>query len=227
MTENTGRILLSSIGMIIQRVIKGIGGLTDQDVDAIFEGGIPCNWWRTKGKLLQHLVPGKLTDSNLDRHRHAFKAPDPNEGGAPFYQNTPFISTTAGTMNREVANRTNTLTPAWRPALFFATNRWKTDAWLFYCHLFVIGRAATPMEAFSEEVRDMNIYPDFSPFLPEGEITAKLVIPAAQIERADFFPLADARNAWNNGRLPSAAKSRSNRNFVKPESYNNLRDCLM
>ncbi len=81
------------------------------------------------------------------------------------------------------------------------------------------------IEAFSEEVRELNIYPGFSPFQPEGEITARLVIPAAQIERADFS-LADARNVWNNGRLPAPAKSRSNKNFIQPEDYNNLRNCL-
>lgn len=213
--------------MIIQRVIKGISGLDDQDVDAIFQGGILSNWWRSKGSLLQHLVPDKLTDANLERHRHAFNQPDPYEGGLPFERNTPFISTTAGTVNRDVANRTNTLTPAWKTAVFFATKRWKTDGWLFYCHLFLIGRKATPMEAFSEEVRELNIYDGFSPFQPEGEITAKLVIPAAQIERADFWSLADARRAWNNGTLPAAARSRSNANFIRPDDYNNLRNCLM
>jgi hypothetical protein len=213
--------------MIIQRVIKGISGLADSDVDNIFEGGILCNWWRTQGQLIQHKVPDKLTDRNLDWHQNSFNKPDPLENNQTFSLNTPFISTTAGTVTRDVANRTNTITPAWKMGLYFATNRWKGDGWLFYCHLFLIGRRATAMEAFSEELRELNIYTAFSPFHPEGEITAKLVIPTAQIERAEFWSLSDARKAWNNGQLPAPARTRSNPHFVSADDYNNLRGFLV
>ncbi|MFN0106104.1 MAG: hypothetical protein ACKV2U_28945 [Bryobacteraceae bacterium] len=213
--------------MIIQRVIKGISGLNDPDVDDIFRSGILCNWWRTHGSLLQHKVPDKLTGRNLDWHQNSFNKPDPLEGHQTFSLNTPFISTTAGTVDRDVANRTNTITPAWKMGLYFATNRWKADGWLFYCHLFLIGRRATAMEAFSEELRELNIYTGFSPVHPEGEITAKLVIPAAQIERAEFWSLTAARNAWNNGQLPTPARTRTNANFVKADDYNNLREFLV
>jgi hypothetical protein len=213
--------------VIIQRVIKGISGLADQDVDDIFRTGILCNWWRTQGQLLQPKVPDKLTDPNLDRHQNSFNKPDPQENGQIFSLNTPFISTTAGTVDRDVANRTNTITPAWKMGLYFATNRWKADGWLFYCNLFLIGKRATAMEAFSEELRELNIYTGFSPVHPEGEITAKLVIPTAQIERAEFWSLSDARKAWNNGQLPAPLRTRTNPNFVNADDYNNLRGFLV
>lgn len=82
------------------------------------------------------------------------------------------------------------------------------------------------MEAFSEELRELNIYTAFSPFYLEGEITAKLVIPTAQIERAEFWSLSDARNAIAAGSLPSASRTRSNAYYVKPDDYNNLRSLL-
>jgi hypothetical protein len=213
--------------VIIQQVIKGLSDLTDSEVDAIFQSGIICNWWRTQGSLLQHKVPEKLTERNLEWHQNSFKKPDPLEGNAPFYNNTPFISTTAGTVERDTANRTNTLIPAWKAALYFATDRWTKDGWLFYCHLFLIGKPAVSIEAFSEELRELNIYTGFSPFHPEGELTAKLVIPTAQIERADFWSLSDARAAAAAGRLPAPKQTKSNLHFVKPEDYNNLRGLLV
>jgi hypothetical protein len=83
------------------------------------------------------------------------------------------------------------------------------------------------MEAFSEELRDLNLYMDFSPVHLEGEVTAKIVIPSAQIERADFFALSDANAAAGNGALPVAQRSLVNTHFVNPADYNNLRELLV
>lgn len=212
--------------MIIQQVIKGLNDLTDTQVDEIFELGILCNWWRTLGHLPQDQVPQRLTERNLSWHQNAYAKSDPLQQNMPFSRNTPFISTTAGTVARDTANRTNTLTPAWKTALYFATDRWTKDGWLFYCYLFLIGKPAPLIEAFSEELRELNVYTGFSPFYLEGEITAKLVIPTAQIERADFWSLSDARSSMANGSLPAPARSRVNPHFVKPEDYNNLRRLL-
>jgi len=83
------------------------------------------------------------------------------------------------------------------------------------------------MEAFSEELRDLNLYTDFSPVHLEGEISAKLVIPTAQIQRADFFTLSDANAAAANGALPVAQRRLVNTHFVNPADYNNLRELLL
>jgi hypothetical protein len=212
--------------MIIQEVIKGLNNLDDPDVDQIFEEGIKCNWWRTVGNLPRDQVVVRLTEPNLDWHQNSFQKPDPSQGNQPFSKNTPFISTTAGTVARDTVNRTNTLTHAWKTALYFATNHWRTDGWLFYCHLFLIGKPAVEIEAFSEELRELNIYTAFSPFYLEGEITAKIVIPSVQIERADFWSLADAKNAVAAGNLPAASRTKSNKHYKSPDSYNNLRKLL-
>lgn len=217
------------VPMMIQEVIKGIPNLTDQDVQNIFQTGIICNWWRNQpnGLLPQGLIPGKLTDRNLDWHQNSYDQPDPLEGGKDFSINTPFISATAGTVSRDLAAKTNTLTPAWRIALYFATDRWTRDGWLFYCRLFVIGKRAPALRSFSEELRELNIYNGFSLFQPEGEITAKIEIPAPQIERADFWSLQDVQNALAKQMLPTATKSLANSNFVKADDLSNIRSLLV
>lgn len=213
--------------MIIQRVIKGISDLNDAQVQEIFATGIVCNWWRSVNPLPRNQFSDKLTPRNLDWHQNQYDQPDPLEGNRPFRDNTPFISTTAGTVSRDVAARTNRLTPAWRIALQFATDTWKTDGWLFYCHLFLLGRPAVGLEGFAEEVRDLNVYQGFSPFQPEGEITAKIVIPSPLIEYAEHWDLQDVLNSLSAGTLPTASKTLPNPNFVKPDDYNNLRSFLL
>ena len=194
-------------------------------VHDIFQMGIVCNWWRSQGRLIQNEVPDRLTEQNLDLHRHSFEKFDPRYG-KPFRENTPFISTTAGTVERDVIEETNTLLPAWKSALYFATEGWTKDGWLFYAYLFLIGKPAVKLEAFSEELRDINIYTGYSPYLTEGEITAKLVIPTAQIERADFWSLADFRTGLDNERLPAPNKSLKNKFFVQPKDYSNIRNLI-
>jgi len=226
-TDHFSTICYDAPTVIIQQVIKGLSDLTDVEIDEIFKGGIACNWWRRLRSLPQKQVPDRLTDRNLEWHRNSFKKPDPLQGNAPFCDNTPFISTSAGTVERDVMNRTNTLTAAWKTALYFATDRWTKDGWLVYCHLFLIGKRAILLEAFSEELRELNIYTGFSPFYVEGEITAKIVIPTAQIERADSWSLSDAQTAIASGNLPAASRVKKNPNFVKPDDYNNLRSLLV
>jgi hypothetical protein len=212
--------------MIIQEVIKGLSNLSDQEVDRIFDQGILCNWWHAVGNIPQAERASRLTEQNLDWHQNSYQKPDPTQGNQPFSVNTPFISTTAGTVARDTVNRTNTLTPAWKTALYFATDHWRIDGWLFYCHLFLIGKPAVEVEAFSEELRELNIYTAFSPFYVEGEITAKIVIPTVQIERADYWSLSDAKSAVATGKLPAASRSRNNPHYKSADSYNNLRKLL-
>jgi hypothetical protein len=62
----------------------------------------------------------------------------------------------------------------------------------------------------------------------EGEILAKLIIPASQIERADFFYVQDVKDALANGQLPSpdSSLSLSNNLYFPPSRYSNVRDVL-
>ena len=212
--------------MIIQKVIKGIPRISEAQVNQILRTGIVCNWWRKVGTLPANEIPLRLTPRNLEWHQNHYTAPDPLEGGELFGRHTPFISTTAGTVERDTFAKTNIMHPAWEVALPFATESLSTDGYLFYCYLFIIGRPAVPLEAFAEEVRELNVYTAFSPFQPEGEITAKIIIPPAQIEYAEFWRVEDIRDALDQGSLPMPANTLPNNLFVSPNLYNNVRDVL-
>lgn len=215
--------------MIIQRVIKGISGIDEDQAQKILATGIVCNWWRKVNPLPWHEVPWRLTDRNLDWHQNRYTDPDPFENGEQFNLHTPFISTTAGTVERDSFNDTNVMNPAWKEALPFATDSLTSDGYLFYCYLLIIGRRAVAHQAFAEELRELNVYPGFSPNQPEGEITAKILIPPAQIEKAEYWSADDALQAVDSGVLPAADPSRIlyNQLFVPPADYNNVRDFLV
>ncbi|MBT9317085.1 hypothetical protein [Leptothoe spongobia] len=213
--------------MIIQKVIKGIGGISDVEAQNILDLGIQCNWWRRVGSLPAYEIPLRLTERNLFWHQNRYEDADPNRAGRPFQEGTPFISTTAGTIERDTAARSNLLTPAWLEALRFATDHWRHDGYLFYCYVFVIGRQSIRHGFFAEELRELNIYTGFSPFQPEGEITAKIYIPSAQIERFEFWSIGDFMQDLENGIMPEAGRVVYNRNFyLPPENYQNIREVL-
>jgi hypothetical protein len=150
------------------------------------------------------------------------------EMGEPFGRHTPFISTTAGTAERDAARRRNIVYPAWQVALEFATDGWSRDGYLFYCYLFVLGRRAVPHEAFAEELRELNVYTGFSVFQPEGEITAKIKIPPAQIEKFEFYEIGTIVNALAAGTRPVPAAVVPNvALFRSPEDISNIRDLLL
>ena len=188
--------------MIIQKVIRGIkaldvnhpeqGGINDEQANQMFDGGILCNWWRNAGIPSRIDIGRRLTETNLDWHQNHYLDPDPDSAFSPalFYKNTPFISTTAGCVNRDSFRDINIQHRAWFEALRFATDGWKTGGYLFYCHLFVLGKKSVRYEQFSEELRELNVYHEYSAFHPEGEVTAKIVIPGGQIEKWEYYDLA-------------------------------------
>ena len=213
--------------MIIQQVLKGIGGIDEDDVEAIFAHGILCNWWRNVAQLPAVAVPLRLTERNLYWHQNRYEDPDPMWGNLEFREHTPFISTTAGSVERDAFNRTNTLYPAWWEALRFATNCWTTDGWIFYCYAWILEKEAFEHQAFSEELRELHIYTDFSLYQLEGEITAKIQIPTTQIEKAEEWRLSDILTAVSNGNLPTPAQTKFNDGFFSdPSTYNNVRSVL-
>lgn len=212
--------------MIIQQVIKGIGGINDAEAAEILKQGIVCNWWRKVNLLPADQIPLRLTQRNLDWHQNHYYASDPLESGEEFGKHTPFISTTAGTIERDTVNQTSIMTPAWQVALSFATNSGTSDGFLFYCYLLIIGKPTVEYQAFAEELRELNVYTGFSRYQPEGEITAKIIIPPAQIERADFWSKKDAMATVKGGNLPGPGHVIPNPLFVPPEKYNNVRDVL-
>lgn len=212
--------------MIIQEVLKGISGIDEKDVGIIFATGITCNWWRKVRILPSAEIPLRLNERNLHWHQNRYDMPDPLEGHEEFSKHTPFISTTAGSVERDAFNRVNTLYPAWWEALKFATNFWTSDGWIFYCSVWILGRRAIGHKAFSEEVRELHIYSDFSPYQLEGEITAKIEIPTVQIQKAEEWKLNDLQSAFAAGCLPTASRTIVNDRFIDPSTYSNVRAAL-
>ena len=214
--------------MIIQQTLKGISGIDANTAWAIMAGGIHCNLVQRRGVISFAEIPFRLSLRNLDWHQNQYDTPDPWEGNEPFSWHTPFISTTAGTVERFVSTSTNVITPAWIEAVDFATSSFTVDGYVFYCYLWVVGRETVKHQALSEELRELNVYTGFSPFQPEGEITAKISIPPAQIEKAEFWSASDAFEAVENEVLPAPDPSRTivNPLFVNPSDYNNVRPAL-
>lgn len=214
--------------MIIQKVIKGItGAIPRQEAEGILKGGIACRWWQEVHTLPAVEIPERLTERNLIWHQNFYDQPDPLRGNRPFCELTPFISTTAGTVERDPFLQRNILTPAWLEALYFATDFFdRDDGYLFYCYVFVLGKKSVGHSNFAEELRELNIYTDFSPFQPEGEVTAKISIPPPQIEKFEHWALSDIIRDLNAGREPSARAIVPNDLYLPAESYNNVREFL-
>ena len=213
--------------MIVQKVVRGIGGITRVQADEMFRTGIICNWWRKVGTMPEVEVYQRLTNRNLYWHQNRYGDADPQDGGEEFYKHTPFISTTAGSVERDQSAGLNILHPAWLVALEFATDTWVRDAYLFYCYLFVLGKRSVPHRPFSEELRELNVYTGFSAFQPEGEITAKISIPPTQIEKYAFYTISGIRSDRAAGRLPTPTQEVTNQlTYRPPDEVCNIREVL-
>jgi hypothetical protein len=209
--------------MFFQKVLKGISGLTRNDADATFDVGILCNWWRRVHQISPPEIAGKLTERNLDWHLNHYDDPDPLEKNTPFSENTPFISVTAGVVERQAFLRRNIVFDPFLTALRFATQDFITTGHIFYGYVFTLGKQSIELQQFAEEVRELNIYKNFLPFHPEGEITAKIEIRSAQIEKWEEYDGPQALQDFKAGSLPQSAFSRTNPNYASPEQYCNIR----
>jgi hypothetical protein len=176
--------------MFVQWCIKGVRGRTagepsdvgltpDEAITAVRDGnGILCNWWRDVGTISPAKRRQKLTAANLDLHVNNYDS---------IKNETPFISLTAGCVERDVFYRTNRVLPAEDTALMFATNNGTAPGFLFYCWVVVGLKPAVPIEGVAEEVRELNSYRSWSAYQVEGELTAKINIPANQIQRVEWW----------------------------------------
>src|ERR1700684_3938501 len=89
--------------MIIQRVIRGVAGINQNQAQKMLDEGIPCNLERNWGPLPFSNIPKVLVDRNAEWHQDHYGDPDPLFTPSPnekFSRHTPFISTTAGTVER-------------------------------------------------------------------------------------------------------------------------------
>ncbi len=155
--------------------------------------GIYSNWWRNKGTITRSEVEAVLTEENLDRHLHDYVA---------FGSQTPFISLSAGAVIRDPATMTNQVYDAIDTALFFATDDGVRAGALFFCWTVVGLHTAVRFANISEPIRDLLIYRGWSPYHDEGEIAAKIHIPAHQVQRVEwwdpFASLSSPVSTWSN-----------------------------
>lgn len=168
--------------MYVQWCCKGISGITDADVTGAMQGGkgLVCRWWLKVNPLPNHEIRDKLTRRNLDWHVNRYSDFDPTTS-QPFCDGTPFISLTAGTVERDKYIQTNQAHPALKTALEFATDWGQTGGYVFFCYVIVALNPAVGVEAVAEEIRDLKTYRAWSAWNLEGEIAAKIKVPSNQI----------------------------------------------
>lgn len=208
--------------MIVQWCVKGLGLDDDQDARNIIDGrqGILCNWWRTVHEITPAERRYRLTLPNLDRHVNHFTSTDPLSG-QPFNAMTPFISLSAGTVERDAAAQTNLVHRARRTALWFGLDFGRRSvAYLYLCWLVLAPRQAVEIDGVAEEVRDLNTYRRYSPFQTEGEVTAKVIVPANQIHSCEKW-------TWNRSshRLEKCW-THQNTQFTPAEQLSNVRSLI-
>jgi hypothetical protein len=208
--------------MIIQWCVKGLHLPSDGEARSLIDQrkGLLCNWWREVGLISPQEIRKKLTPGNIDRHVNHFTEDDPATG-VPFATNSPFISMSAGTVERDVLAATNHVHRARKTALWFGTQFGQQDvAYLYTCWVILAPRAAVGIEGVAEEVRDLNAYRRYSAYQTEGEVAAKVIVPDNQISSCEKWEL-----------LSSGAKfhkvwTQRNPRFNPPEILSNVRELI-
>jgi hypothetical protein len=190
--------------MIFQRVLKGIPAATDQDAgltddrarEAVAGRGILCNWWINTpgGAISPPEIQQKLSERALDDHLVDYDR---------VATETPFISTTAGTVEVDAARARNVFFPPMYTALRFATRNFTQDGYVAHAYVYTLGKKSVDLEEFAEEVRDVNTYTAFYAWHPEGEIVAKIIGPARRIEKIELYRLAGLEDELDRGVSPT------------------------
>lgn len=193
--------------MIVQRCLKGVNGISDTEANEMMRAkGILCNWWRSVGSITPQWRRQKLTAQAVDLHVNNYGA---------VVNDTPFISLTSGTVSRDKYLRTNIVRPARVTAVEFATDGGLVDGYIFYCWVLVGLNPAPEVEGVAEEVRELNTYRSYSAYQTEGEVTAKVIVPANQIEGVEKVDSMGGRTMWS-----------ANPDFTPPSRVMNFRDLV-
>ncbi|MEV4816174.1 hypothetical protein [Micromonospora tulbaghiae] len=184
--------------MIIQWCCKGLAKVNRPTIESMFTDptGLRCRDWQSYWQAGDPfpLPPAmhRLTEDGLDRHVNDFTGPDPGTG-KPFCEVTPFISLSAGCVDRDVLAKTNIAHRALRTALEFATTDYSDPArpacsgWVVYCYVLVGANPAARIPSVAEEVRELNHNRAYSGWYWQGEVAAKLHVPAAQLLCAEGY----------------------------------------
>jgi hypothetical protein len=200
--------------MLIQWCLKGIpevaGVFTDSEaLSALSDAGLTSSWVRAVGQPMKYLPAGShavLSEAALDAHVNGF-------GGVA--GSTPYLSLTAGCVELDPATLTTTTYEARLTAFDFATNGGTTDGYVFKLWVLVSPKPAPELPGFGEEVRELNIYSQCTTFHYEGEIAAKLFVPARQIQKFEKY-----------SKDLNLLKDEANPNFVPPERVSNVLELI-
>ncbi len=208
--------------MIVQWCMKGLALDNDNEAQDILDSGngLVSNWWRTRKEYIPSQLQGLLTPQTMDMHVNHFSSTNPLTG-KPFSYDTPYISLSAGTVERDAMRGTNHVHRALRTALLFGTQHGRRDAaYVYTCWVMLAPRRASAVEGVAEEVRDLNTYRSFSPFQLEGEITAKIVVPDNQIQSCKKWELDTSTSSFK------CIWQRYNSRFVPPDILKNVREVI-
>jgi hypothetical protein len=208
--------------MFVQWCVKGLVLDDDAAAKSVIDdgGGLTSNWWRDVGTISPAARRLKLTAANLDRHVNHFTDVDPTTG-RPFREQTPFISLSAGSVERDRLAQTNLVHRARRTALWFGTDFGRQPTgYLYPCWLVLAPRQNVEVEGLAEEIRDLNAYRRYSHFQTEGEITAKVNIPDNHIWRCEKWTLSP------DGRTYHRAWVYTNPRFTPPQKLSNVRELI-
>jgi len=205
--------------MIVQWCCRGMRNLTVAEVEHILgdQVGLTCPYWPSRGPLRYDIALSRLTENHLDLHVNHYDAIDPDTA-MPISKITPFISLSAGCVDRHRLLRTNVMHPARRTALDFATDGGRHPGWIFTCWVFVGINRAPGIEAVAEEVRELNHARRYSAYFVEGEVAAKINVASRQILCAEYWRPA-GRSLVRTGLCV-------NNGFVHPAAVRNERQML-
>jgi hypothetical protein len=209
--------------MVFQYFLKGIARLDDDAADLILRRtGLICRWWQTVDPLPWEEIGDRLTPENLETHLDRYDSIDPSTG-APFADASPFISLSAGTILREAAargigGRNRRYSARWT-ALRYATDNFKTHGHIFRGWVVVLPNPSLRLKEFAEDVRDVHSYHRYRAFHRQGEVTAKIEVPAVHLESVERWELNGSGGASLTG-------NSENPSFEPPSRHANIRDVL-
>jgi len=212
--------------VFVQMCVKGMHGITLEDACAIMGSrGLTCAWWRHAGRISSAEIDERLTAEELDLHVNSYEDKHPTRGGR-VKDESPFISLTAGQVERDKYEADNLTHPAHLVAMRFATNfgNLRGECFLFYCWVIVGMRPSVPVRHLAEEVRELNTYARFSPFQLEGEIVAKVEVPPRQIEKFEHYECQDGRDGLPELRRLGTVYNK--KGYISPHDVTNYRPML-
>jgi hypothetical protein len=180
----------------------------NEAVAAITDAGLVSAWLRNPtGRDIRTLPAGShasLSQTALNAHVNGFAAAAAT---------SPYISLSAGTVELDPGKTTTTVYPALKTALRFATNTGRQSGYVFRLWTLVSPKDCPELPGFAEEVRELNIFQQWATFHHEGEIAAKLFVPARQIQMVAKF---------DSGQRLLPSWPQVNADFTPPERISNV-----